>query len=254
MVALADVGLLSVVTSNKLEEHIAPRYRPDNRWFGVSKRVRAMFVHKDRVADGSLSRYEDMTLPLFRGRVCMRSGLHNYNVGLVAAMWEHQGRDVAMRWLQALRGQLARKPQGNDRAQAKAIYQDVCDVTVMNSYYLGKMYDSAEEEQHAWAQALRLIFPNERGEGSYVSLSAVAIARHSRHRDKAQQFIEFLASHEGQRLLMEENKEYPINDEIALSSFLQSLGRFREVSLDFTRVARRRGDAARMIDALRFDR
>ena len=34
---------------------------------------------------------------------------------------------------------LARKPEGNDRAQAKAIHEGVCDIAVMNTYYFGKM-------------------------------------------------------------------------------------------------------------------
>ena len=34
---------------------------------------------------------------------------------------------------------MARKPQGNDRAQAKAIYEGVCDIAIANNYYMGKM-------------------------------------------------------------------------------------------------------------------
>ena len=30
---------------------------------------------------------------------------------------------------------LARRPQGNDRAQVKAIFEGVCDISIINNYY-----------------------------------------------------------------------------------------------------------------------
>ena len=43
---------------------------------------------------------------------------------LTASMISHHGKENAEAWLQAVKANLARKPQGNDRAQVKAIKKE----------------------------------------------------------------------------------------------------------------------------------
>ena len=41
----------------------------------------------------------------------------------------------------------ARKPKGNDRAQAKAIYSGECDIVLMNTYYFALMKFNEENPE-----------------------------------------------------------------------------------------------------------
>lgn len=61
-------------------------------------------------------------------------------------MIAHNGEAETKEWLEGVKANLARKPQGNDRAQVKAIKEGLCDVSLGNSYYLGKMVNDKEQK------------------------------------------------------------------------------------------------------------
>ena len=52
-------------------------------------------------------------------------------------MVAHQGFEEAKSWLKGVKENLARRPQGNGRAQVKAIYVGQCDISQGISYYFG---------------------------------------------------------------------------------------------------------------------
>ncbi|MDE0459845.1 MAG: extracellular solute-binding protein, partial [Chromatiales bacterium] len=138
--ALHKAGLLEGVDSAVLSEAIPANLRhPDGLWFGLTTRARLALTSKDRVKPGELSTLADLADPKFKGRICTRSGKHVYNVALIASVIAHEGEEAAEKWLSGVRDNLARKPQGNDRAQAKGIHEGVCDVAISNHYYMGKM-------------------------------------------------------------------------------------------------------------------
>ena len=114
----------------------------------------------DRVGADDLKTYEDLTDARWKGRICTRSGKHPYMVALTASMIAHYGIEKAKDWLTGLKANLARKPQGNDRAQVKAIKEGVCDVAVINHYYMAKMLK--DPKQVSWAKAVRVMFPNQK--------------------------------------------------------------------------------------------
>ena len=71
-----------------------------------------------------------------------------------------------------IRDNLARKPQGNDRAQAKGIYEGVCDVAISNHYYMGKMATNEKKpEQKEWAKSVNVQFLDQNGRGNHVNIS-----------------------------------------------------------------------------------
>ena len=121
--AVVDAGLTQSVDSTIIEQNVPQQYRdPNNHWFGLSTRARIAYASKDRVADGELTTYEDLASDKWRGRICTRSGMHDYNIALTSAMIAHHGAAATKTWLQDVKDNLARRPQGNDRAQVKAIW------------------------------------------------------------------------------------------------------------------------------------
>ncbi len=230
-----DAGLTRPVTSALLERNIPAHFRhPDGHWYALTSRARVLYVSKDRVAEGAIRNYEDLVDPKWRGRICIRSSHHPYNRALMASMIAAHGEKKAKEWAQGLLANLARKPQGSDRAQVKAIKYGLCDIGIGNQYYYGKMkFNSKRPEQQEWAAAVRLVYPNQDNRGVHVNISGVAMTRYAKHPVAAKALLEFLTDDEAQRIYAAVNYEYPIKTTVAADKEVQSWGQFKidQVSL-----------------------
>jgi len=133
---LKHAGLTQTVATDRLADVPAHMRDPDGHWFGLTERARIIVASKDRVGAGEIGAYEDLADKKWAGRICTRSGKHPYMVALTASMIAHHGVEAAEQWLAGVKTNLARQPQGNDRAQVKAIKEGVCDVAVINHYYM----------------------------------------------------------------------------------------------------------------------
>ena len=170
LAAAVEAEIAQPVDNNILQTNIPASFRDrDNEWFGLTSRARIIVTAKDRVEPGLVETYADLTKPELQGRVCTRSGKHAYMVELLASIIAHEGEEAAQRWLTGLKANLARKPQGNERAQVKAIAQGECDIAVINSYYMGAMLNEAE--QQPWANSVNIVFPNQQDRGTHMNIS-----------------------------------------------------------------------------------
>lgn len=253
LLQLKDDGLTQpFALSDTLSSHIPAQFRdPEHEWLALTQRVRNIYSSKERSGDQSNIRYEDLAKPEFKGRICTRSGKHPYNLGLIASLIAHQGEAKTEAWLRAVKANLARKPQGNDRAQVKAIKEGLCDVSLGNSYYLGKMLK--DENQIAWANAVNLNFPNQQDRGSHINVSGAVIARYAPHKAEAQQLLEFLSSDQAQSLYANVNMEYPVKEDVAPSKLVSSWGTFKADTLPLSEVAKHRQAALKLVDKVGFD-
>ena len=246
-----DMGLLSVISSKKLSENIPEHLRSlDNTWFGLSKRARIIVTSKDRVEVGAISRIEDLADPRWKGKICTRPGSHVYSRALMSSMIAAHGLEEAKKWATGLVSNLARRPQGNDRAQVKAIYEGQCDIAIINNYYFGKLKYSDKEDQRTWARSLNLVFPNqgETDRGAHVNISGGGVAKYSKNKGSAIKLLEFLTGEFAQNLYGEINFEYPVNPKVEATSELQSWGSFKEDKLPILTIAKLSREAQKIID------
>ena len=245
-------GLTQAVDSPVLDQNVPANYRdPQGHWFGLTSRARIIVASRERVPEGSIERYEDLAASQWRGRICTRSGKHPYMTALIAATIAHHGEDGARVWLQGVRDNLARKPQGNDRAQVKAISEGVCDVAVINHYYMALML--ADPEQRPWAESVSVIFPNQRDRGTHMNVSGVALTAAAPNRDAAVRLMEFLSTDTAQQLYAQENFEYPVARSVPWPDLLSDWGQFRPDPVDLAEVARYRAAASRLADEVGYD-
>ena len=246
-----NAGVLQPLRSAVLERNIPAPYRhAEGQWFGLTLRARIIYASKERVPRGSLSTYEQLADPIWRGRICTRSSSHPYNVALLASLIAHHGEEAAQKWAEAVAANLARKPQGNDRAQVRAISEGVCDVALGNSYYMGKMLEDATQSK--WARAVYLHFPNQQGRGTHVNISGAGLTRSAKNRDDAVKLLEYLSGEQAQKLYAELNYEYPIKPGVPWSDRVASWGRFQADSLPLTRLAENRTLAIMVFDRAGF--
>jgi iron(III) transport system substrate-binding protein len=247
-----DAGVTQAVASDVLNANIPAPYRAANgHWYGLTSRARVIAASKERVEKGEISTYEQLADPKWQGRICTRSAKHPYMVALTASMIVHHGEEKAKEWLSGLKANLARKPQGNDRAQAKAIKEGQCDLALMNHYYMAQMM--RDKEQVAWAEAVYLVFPNQGGRGTHLNVSGMALTQSAPHKEDAIKLMEFLSGDLAQRIYAEDNSEYPIKPGVTWSELLASWGTFKadEVALD--QVAAKRAEAIKMADEVHYD-
>lgn len=121
LVELVEKDLTSPVQSAQLDNNIPAQYRdPEGQWYALTMRVRNIYTAKDRLGPQAI-RYEELADPKYKGKICTRSGKHPYNIALVASMIAHHGEADTKTWLQGVKTNLARKPQGNDRGQVQAV-------------------------------------------------------------------------------------------------------------------------------------
>lgn len=249
-------NLLATINSDTLTQHIPAQYRDeDGKWVGLTARSRIIYASKDRVAPGEIQSYEDLADPKWAGRLCTRSGKHTYNLSLFGSMIEHHGVEDAEAWLNAVKNNLARQPQGNDRAQVKAISEGVCDIALGNSYYFGQMVTNEKEpEQKDWAASVNLIFPNQADRGAHMNISGAGITQFAPNPESAVALIEYLTSEEAQRIYAEVNYEFPVRPGVARSELINTyMGDFKADELSLTRVAANRAEASKMVDRVGFD-
>lgn len=252
LAAVVDAGLTQAADSDTLRANVPDIYHdPDGHWWGLTTRARVVYASNERVAEGALTNYEQLADPEWEGRICTRSGTHPYNVALVAAMLHHHGADETRTWLEGVKSNLARKPQGNDRAQIKAIWAGECDISLGNTYYMGKMLE--DEEQTEWANSVRLLFPEFEDGGTHVNISGVAMTKSAPNRDNALAFMEFLTSPEAQKIYAEANYEYPIAPGTEAIELVRDWGDFTADPVNLMDLAALRPDALRLIEQVDFD-
>jgi len=245
----ANKGLFAPVSSPALKANIPAHLRdPNGLWYGLSKRVRVVAVSKDRVGKGEIKRIEDLADPKWKGKICTRKGSHVYNRALLASLIAAHGEAAAEKWARGLVANLARKPQGNDRAQAKAISQGICDIAIMNHYYYFKMKKNKNPAQHKWAKAIRILFTNQSDRGNHVNISGIGLAKHSKNRKLAITLMEYLSSKQAQSLYAEVNYEYPANASVSASPEVKVLGQFKADKLPIATIAKLAPTAQRIID------
>lgn len=242
----AEAGIFQPIDSAILSERVPEYLRdPDNLWFGLSKRARVIVYRKSeglRVP----AHYEDLTNPEYRNRVCMRSSSNIYNLSLLAGLVETTGAPAAQQWAEGVVQNFARRPQGNDTAQLRAVASGECGVTVANTYYLGRLMASDDPSDRAVVAELGIVFPDQDGRGTHINISGAGVTRYAPNRAAAIQFVEYLTSEFAQRLFAEGNNEYPVVGRA--TGPIAEFGDFKEDQVNAATYGKRQAQAVMIYD------
>ncbi len=225
-------GIFDPVESEILSQRIPANLRhPDGLWFGLTKRARILVYAKDRVQPGEINSYEDLADPKWKGRVLIRSSSNIYNQSLMGSILAAHGEEAAEAWCRDLVANMARKPQGGDRDQVRAVAAGEGDVAVANSYYLAHMSSGSPEDQAAAAK-VGVVFPNQDDRGTHVNISGAGVVKGAPNRDNAIRLLEHLTDETAQQLFAGGNKEYPAVAGYATVPELEAFGEFQEDTLN----------------------
>ena len=254
IIITTDVGRLTRAKTQGLTQAItypmpdyAPIHDPDQHWVALTTRNRPIIYHPERIAEGEISSYEDLVKPQYKGRVCIRSSSNIYNQSMVAAMLIQQGEAATLAWAKGMVENFARRPKGGDRDQIKAVVAGICDIAVANTYYLAAMRN-ADATSAAIANQVKVAWPNQADRGVHLNISGIAIAKHAKQVDVANQLIAYMLSDSAQQWYAQTNHEYPVNPSIAWSDTLQAMGMYKAETVALNQVGELNSKALQIMD------
>ena len=245
-----ELGLFQPVASKVLEARIPAELRdPQGEWFGLSSRARIIVYNKATMNPADVASYASLADPKHKGRVCTRSGSHPYNLSLIAAQIAHTGEAKAEAWAKGVVGNLARKPQGGDTDQIKAVAAGECGVALSNSYYYARLLRSTKPDDREVVAKTGVVWPDQAGVGTHLNISGAGVLRHAPHRDNAIRFVEYLASDEAQVYFADGNNEWPaVKGVRAKNPALEAMGTFKADTLPIATLGRYTSTAQKIAD------
>jgi iron(III) transport system substrate-binding protein len=241
---------LVYVTDVTMAELAKSRGLLQGEWTALTMRTRVIYASKERVQQDNFT-YEELADPKFKGRICIRSGQHPYNLSLISAAIAKMGAGVEP-WLQGVKDNLARRPTGGDRDVARDILAGVCDIGIANNYYLGLM--AADPAQVKWAEAVKLINPTFKNGGTHTNYSAAFVPKTSPNAKEAAAFLAFALKPESQKMLAEVNFEFPVIKDVPLADPLKTYSKFTPDGVMPATLAQNRKAASELVDKIGFDR
>lgn len=254
LTAAVDQGVTQPIKSAVIDKNIPANYRdPAGQWVGLTSRARVVYASKERVKQDTIT-YQELADPKWKGKICVRSGQHAYNLALIASIIAHDGEAKAKEWLKGVKANLAAKPSGGDREQAKGIFSGQCDIALGNTYYMALMASNDKEpDQKKWAESVKVLFPDSNGHGTHVNISGVSLAKNAPNKANAVKLVEFLTSDEAQKIYAELNNEYPLKAGVGLSQVVQSWGTLKPDPLPLAEIGKNRKRASELVDEVGFD-
>lgn len=249
LIRAKQAGVLQPVKSAALDAAVPAQYRdPDGEWFGLSVRARVIFRSVDRVPASAIKTYADLADPKWKQKICIRSSKNVYNQSLLASRMAHDGAAAAADWAKGVVANMARKPQGGDRDQIRAVAAGECDIAVSNHYYYARLVTSKKAKDRAVAAKVVLVWPDQDGRGSHVNVSGAGVTKSAKNRAQAISLIEFLAGDAAQKIYADVVNEYPVRPGIDLSKTVSAFGPFKADALPLSRLATGQVEAVRIFD------
>jgi iron(III) transport system substrate-binding protein len=253
-------GLFKPIRSRVLEDAIPAQYRSapnaeGTSWFGFSTRGRVIVYDKIKVKRADVDTYEELADPKNKGKVCLRSGSHPYNLSLFGAVTEHLGEQKAEAWLKGIVGNMARAPKGGDTDQIKAVGAGECQIAVSNTYYVARLLRSNAPEDKALMERVGVVFPNQDSWGTHLNIAGGAVARNTKHPEAAVKFLEYLASPEAQNHFANGNNEWPTAKGVKVHNpalVAMGGGDFKAETIPLAAVARNLVKVQQMLDRVGF--
>jgi len=247
----AEFELLQKVNNKIINNNVSNDLKDKNSfWVPITYRARIVVYSNDRVLKSELSTYEDLANAKWKNRILVRSSSNAYNQALMSSLVANLGSDMASNWSEGIVKNFARDPKGNDRDQVKAIAAGQGDLAIVNSYYIGLLLSSKNEEEINAGKSVSVFFPNQgkNERGSHINVSGIGLTKNSPNKENAIRLMEYLTSIDAQNTYVNNSYEYPANPLVKPSKIVQDWGTFKIDTLDLNMLGKFRQEAIRIFD------
>jgi iron(III) transport system substrate-binding protein len=243
-----ELNLLEPINSSVLNARIPANLRTAN-WYSFSSRARVIVYNNKSVNGADAQNYEDLAHPALKGKVCVRSGSHPYNLSLGAGLLSHLGEEKTAAWAKGLVANFARAPKGGDTDQIKAVAAGECGVALANSYYVARLMRSDKPEDKKVMESVTVVWPNQKTTGAHINISGAGVLKTAPNKANAIKFLEYLASDQAQVYFADGNNEWPVVADVKTSNpALNALGKFKADSIGVGRLAEQQAAVQKIYD------
>ncbi|MFK3793720.1 extracellular solute-binding protein [Pseudomonas piscis] len=200
---LGEQGLLAQTDTATLallpKEYVAS----NGTWIGITARVRVVAFNPKLVAEKDLpTSVLEFSQPQWQGKIGFVPTSGAFQEQAVAIIKLH-GMDAAEEWLTGLRA--FGKVYSNNMVALKAVENGEVAAVLANNYY----WFALQRERGQLDSKLHYFTNGDAG--GLITVSSAAVLKSSKHPKEAQQFLAYMASEEGQRVITQTTAEYPLH-------------------------------------------
>jgi iron(III) transport system substrate-binding protein len=207
---------------------VNPRYRAaDDRWIGVSGRVRVLVYNTDLVKPRDLpDSVFDLTKAKYQDEVALAPTNGSFQ-DFVTAMRELSGERRTKKWLEGMEAN-GSSAYANNSAIVEAVGRGEVPMGLVNHYYAALAKDadpSIPVENHVFES---------NDVGSVILVTAAAVIDETDDRRLAERFVQYLLSKPAQTHLAEDEFEYPLARGVKALGDLPPLAEVEAPQLDLS--------------------
>jgi len=203
----------------------------DGKWVGLSGRARVVVYNTDALAEADLpGDIWDFIDPKWKGRIGLPPTNASFQT-MVTGMRAIWGEDKTREWLEGIH---ANNPSmyADNTATVAAVGAGEVEVAFVNHYYLYRLLAKEGESFPARNYHLR-----DGGPGALVMVAGAGILKSSKHKEAAEQFIDFMLSSVAQQYFASQTNEYPLIGNIAIQPGLMPLDEINQPSISTSDLA-----------------
>lgn len=239
-------GMFQPIRSGQLMRDVPLSLRdPQGRWFGLTRRVRALAINPSVVNPNLVNTYADLARPQLKDKVCLRNRSSVYNQSLVASQMVLRGDTAAAQWVKNMINNTEEDFFTSDMSLARAVARGECGVALVNSYYVARMLSGQTgAADKALAQRITIKYPNP----AHVNVSGAGVTRHAKNKEEAIRLIEFLSSPTGGEGYASGSFEYPLKG-FGNNPILRRFGNFKSDGVAASQLGAKTQAAIRLMAA-----
>ena len=244
-----QAGLFRKYKNKLIEQRIPKSLRSKDNWIGLTIRARIIVYDKRKFNKNDFSTYSDLGKPLFKNEFCSRSVTHPYMLSLLSSLILNLGEIEAKTLSKNLVLNQARKPQGGDTDQIRAVGAGECGVALTNSYYLIRLMRSVKPRDIETMKNIGFLFPNQKVSGTHINVTGAGILKNAPNLENAKLFLTFLTEADTQKMFSYGNNEWPAVEGLKTENqILDNLSDFKKDELNIEAIGSKQFTAQKIAD------
>jgi len=239
----SDLDLFQALPS-ELSQKIPANYRAaDGTWLGLSARARVLVVNTKSDLAGQVNSVFDLADPKLKNKIAITHSANGSFIAGVTVYMLKQGDEQTLNWMKGLNENAGRNIFNKHSRVVKAVAKGKADVGLVNHYYI---YRHLAKNPNA---PIEIVVPDQ-GDGMGVAwnVAGVAISKHTKKKDAAIKFVEFLVSEKGQQMFSEVNKEYPTLPNVKTAAEIPKLANMKVSDVAMAKLGQNRNATIDLIE------
>ncbi len=240
----SDAKLFRAV-SKDIASAIPSQYRAaDNTWIGLSARARVLVINTNNVEKGELQSVFDLADPKWLGRLGITNATNESFIAGVTVYLEATDRGQTKAWLEGLKANINGGVFSKHSHIVNAVARGKKDAGLVNHYYI---YRHLAENPNA---PIAIVLPDQ-GENDFGiawNVAGIAVTKHSKKLELAEQLIAFLVSEEGQKMFAEANREYPTREGVPAADMVPPAGSYKVAGVPMSALGAKRNTTIDLLE------